>query len=427
MVSSSSVDGLISGLDTTSLINQLMTAESSTQTALKARANSQQSQISAYSAVNTSLATMQTAAQKLLDVGGLNQMKATSSSGSVAATASAGALSQSLTFAVDRLARGEMHVSASSSSTSAAGFATGAVTIGGRSVGVGGGSMAEIVAAVNSASDLGVTAAAVQTAPGSYRLQLTSKSTGAASSFAVTGIPGADTPAVSGQDAQITIASGFTVASATNTFSGVMPGVTFSAKGIDPSVTVSVATDPDATANAVKGLVDAANSVLGQITAQTAYNAVTKKGSPLTGDSIVRSLQQSLMSATSASGGTGSLSSLGIQVTSTGSFTFDADAFKAKLAADPTAVSQALTSDTGFAAALKAQAVGYGDTHTGQIATQMTSNQNNIKQLGDQITDWDLRLTAKREAYQHQFSNLELALGKLKDQGSWLSGQLANL
>ena len=48
MSSGTTVDGLVSGLDTTSLVNQLLSAEAAPQTALKTKLQSQQSVISAY-------------------------------------------------------------------------------------------------------------------------------------------------------------------------------------------------------------------------------------------------------------------------------------------------------------------------------------------------------------------------------------------
>jgi flagellar hook-associated protein 2 len=50
-----------------------------------------------------------------------------------------------------------------------------------------------------------------------------------------------------------------------------------------------------------------------------------------------------------------------------------------------------------------------------------------IAALNDQVEAWDARLATRRSALQRQYSALEVALGKLKDQQSWLSGQLAGL
>jgi len=68
-----------------------------------------------------------------------------------------------------------------------------------------------------------------------------------------------------------------------------------------------------------------------------------------------------------------------------------------------------------------------GDAMATSLTSIITGRNNEISGLNDQISDWDVRLAAKREALQKQYADLEVSLGKLKDQSSWLSGQLAGL
>ena len=68
-----------------------------------------------------------------------------------------------------------------------------------------------------------------------------------------------------------------------------------------------------------------------------------------------------------------------------------------------------------------------GDAMATSLTSIITGRNNEISGLNDQISDWDVRLAAKREALQKQYADLEVALGKLKDQSNWLSGQLASL
>ena len=82
MAGSLAVDGLVSGLDTTALINSLMSAEAAPQTALKTRLTSTQSAASAYRAINTRFAALQTAADAL-SAAGLAATTAKSSASSV--------------------------------------------------------------------------------------------------------------------------------------------------------------------------------------------------------------------------------------------------------------------------------------------------------------------------------------------------------
>jgi flagellar hook-associated protein 2 len=57
----------------------------------------------------------------------------------------------------------------------------------------------------------------------------------------------------------------------------------------------------------------------------------------------------------------------------------------------------------------------------------INGRQRQIDQLGDSIADWDVRLAIRQQTLQKQFSDMEVALGKLRDQSNWLAGQLASL
>ncbi|MGZ4473916.1 MAG: hypothetical protein ACXVXM_18295, partial [Nocardioidaceae bacterium] len=50
-----------------------------------------------------------------------------------------------------------------------------------------------------------------------------------------------------------------------------------------------------------------------------------------------------------------------------------------------------------------------------------------IKTMNDSIADWDTRLADKQTALQRQYAALEVALGKMQDQASWLNGQISSL
>ena len=47
--------------------------------------------------------------------------------------------------------------------------------------------------------------------------------------------------------------------------------------------------------------------------------------------------------------------------------------------------------------------------------------------MQDSIADWDIRLASAQDALTRQFSALEVSLGKMQNQASWLSGQIAQL
>jgi flagellar hook-associated protein 2 len=105
MASTSSVDGLVSGLDTTTIITQLMAIEKQPQDALKTKQSDASTMVAVYQALNTKFAAIQSAAQGISRVADWKVMKATSSSGNVTATATSAASTGSLSFTVEQLSR----------------------------------------------------------------------------------------------------------------------------------------------------------------------------------------------------------------------------------------------------------------------------------------------------------------------------------
>ncbi|RZS91409.1 flagellar hook-associated protein 2 [Motilibacter rhizosphaerae] len=523
---SSSVDGLVSGLDTSGLINQLMQVESATQTRLKTRVTTEQKAVSAYQSVNTAMTSLLTASKAMSSDTSLSVFKSTSDSDNVTASADATAYEGSFSFTVKQSAKNEVQLSAQSFTDLSAAATTGPVkvvfgsdptatpkaTLTPRDS-----SLGALVDAINQSPDLGVRAAAIRTSDGTYRLQVQSSATGAASQFSLSGLTQTMNRSQPAQDAQITLAGDATavVSSPTNTFTNVVPGLTFTVKPgttAGTNVTVSTARDTSGIADNMQKMIDAANSAMNQIKTQTAYNTSTNTGSALTGDFTVRQLQQQILSAISSSSTNGlTASDIGIKSDQTGTISFDRTKFLDTLAKNPAGVKQMLgvsaTSSTpgislggsnertlpgtyavtynppaggstdatgsvtvngtsvavrgsgssltvtdlgspasglvvkgGLTAASGTLTVSGGlaqrlanlaqtatDSTSGTITQAITGRNSNIKDLNDQISAWDTELALKKTSLQSQYSGLEVSLGKLKDQSTWLAGQLAGL
>ena len=107
-----SVDGLISGLSTSSTISQLMNVERQSQTRLSAKKTSNDSLVSTYQALNSRMLALKEVGAGLRAVTGWQVTKATSSDVTLAtATATSTAQAGSLTFHIDRLATSHSMVS----------------------------------------------------------------------------------------------------------------------------------------------------------------------------------------------------------------------------------------------------------------------------------------------------------------------------
>ncbi|MFN8034901.1 MAG: flagellar filament capping protein FliD [Acidimicrobiia bacterium] len=195
------------------------------------------------------------------------------------------------------------------------------------------------------AANAGIAATAIQTGTNAYRLQLASTSSGAASKLTISPQAGF-TEVTAAQDAALTVGSGpgaFTVTSASNTVSTLLPGVTLTLKKADDNVTqtVTVAADGGALADKVQAMVDAANSTLATIKQYASYNATTKTAGVLLGDIATGSLQSKAISAITdaiAGNSIGSPGLAGLSFQRDGTVAFDRSTFLAAYQNDPTAV-----------------------------------------------------------------------------------------
>jgi flagellar hook-associated protein 2 len=354
-MSNVSISGAISGIDTASLINQLMTVEAQSQNTIKTRQTAAQKAADAYTTLITSLKSLATQSAALAKTSTWQGSSATSSSTSVTATTTGNAVG-TLTFDVTAVAAAHTLVSAAdspaaSTSSVVAGSSitvkdgAGVVTKG--TIDVGGGTLAEVVAGIN-ASDLGLRAAAVQTAPGEYRLQVTSATAGADSDFTLTGLTGFSSMTIltAGADAELTIGTDpltqYTVTSSSNTFANLLPGLSLTVSKEETGVTVDAKLDGSAVATQISTMVDATNAALTSLAAATAYDFTTKTGAALYGDNGIRGLQQQILSSVSGA------AAPGVQLTRDGKLTFDKAAFIKAFQADPSATAGAYGATSSF-------------------------------------------------------------------------------
>ena len=191
--------GLISGIDYATMIDQLMKVEANPQTLLKNQLSASKADAAAYRAVNTRFDALRTAAAALGSDAAWNAAKTSSTSTAVAATAGPGALPGSLTFTVKQLATAhtvrsdtvftvpatktikDVDFGVTSLTVSVGGVAQTPIAL--DTDGNGTADLTEAVAAINSRTDLGLTATLVQVSPDSYRVQVTTKTSGAGGKF----------------------------------------------------------------------------------------------------------------------------------------------------------------------------------------------------------------------------------------------------
>jgi flagellar hook-associated protein 2 len=341
------------------------------------------------------------------------------------------------------------------------------------------GSLQSVISAINGEDKLPYRASAVPTAQGQYTLQITAKESGPAGAAKVdaVGLPtglaltGVDTT-VDAVEAVLSVASPqagvfFDVTSSSNNFTNVLPGVTITAaKLTDPStdpITITMTTDGEGMAAKVQTLIDNANAALTEIAAQSKIKSGSAAAGALAGDSAMRKLTQDILATISggaealgANGSAGSYKDIGIGIDRYGKLTFKKEDFIKAYENDSVKTQKFFSEykddsgpvpngkfDPGFDKAIglarKLEALSLIATEgvinpqfpekgkQGILQGLIQRRNDNIRGLNDQVNQWDLRLELRKTALQKQFSSLEVAMGKMQQQSSWLASQLAGL
>lgn len=436
-----SISGLSSGLDTATIINQLMQLEAAPQDRLKTRVSSEKLVLSSLQAINKSAAGLTTKAEALAKESAWQPLTATSSATAISVSTTSSASPRTLTVTVTSVAA--THQLGFTSPAALSDVVTGASTkvvlnrFDGSPVELetGNGTLQGLVDAINKPENAtGLSATVVKQADNSYRLLVESTRTGAAEDFELTALDsspllgGATVRA--GSNAVVSLGAGITATSATNTFADVVPGTTLSlgaAATVGTVSTITVARDTSGMSGKVKDLVDSINSLLGEIDVKAAVGGAGKTAGPLAGDGAARQLRSALLDTIRTEGGT-SLAAYGIQVTRSGRLEFDESTFKAAYAADPVGTAEMFTTTgDGFAARVAAVAKGASDSTEGTLSAAITGRQSGIDRMEDSIEEWDRRLQLRRTALERQFTALETALSQMSSQSNWLAGQLSQL
>ncbi|BCW65829.1 flagellar hook-associated protein 2 [Arthrobacter sp. NicSoilB4] len=433
-----SLDGLASGLDTTALISSVMQVEAVPQTLLKYKSQDLQSMVSALQGLNSRVAALATQSTAAAKPGALDLNTATTSSDKVTATTTAAAKAGALDFQVTKLAQTQITVTPIVNAVVGWPYTTMTINSGGQSYTIEplSSNLDDVVKSVNAAG-AGVTASKVAVGGGEYRLQFTATKSGEAGSFTISDPGTAYANVKTAQDAEISLWPGTTAAqvvkSSTNTFTDLLPGVSITAKDVTAApVTLTVARDDAGITKLASDLVSGVNGIFSYVASKTAVTSTTNTSGTsttagiLAGDSAVRSVNQSILSAASLPVGTPprSPSEIGISITKTGTMEFDEKKFSAALASDPAGTAAKVQE---IATRIAAAATNASDKFDGTLTKKITGQQSEVRDLADRISDWDTRLESRKATLQRTYSGLEVALSNMKAQQSWLSAQLGGL
>lgn len=435
-MSTISFSGLSSGLDTASMVEQLVNVErapANTATTKKSSIDTQKSIVNSLSAGLSNLAT----AVRALDLDSeIKPRTASSSDSRVSVAASSGATPGVHDVRVNSLATSQVTQSRAFASTAAGVLGTGSVdiTVGGvtKSVSWTASDSLDAVAAKFNNANAGVTASVVQVKTGEYRLVVTAKDTGTdkAPTFVDNG-SGLDLsnganikrPAT---NAEVNI-DGIDITRSSNSITDAIPGMTLTLNSVhaptEATAKATVTLDSTALTAKVQKVVDAFNSVNASLHNQLDYTGTKKGDNTLFGDTMLRGLQSSLATVkTSAYGENTTLSAMGITVDKGGNLTLDSAKLVDAVTKDPDVVSKIFITN-GFATAV----TGVTDRYTaadGLFAAKTAALTDRQKVLQTQIDRINARADSLQERLEKQFSQLEQALSNMKAQSARLSSIL---
>lgn len=442
------IGGLATGIDTTSLINQLMAAEKQPLNTLETRRLKFQALSAAFTDLGFKLATLKTRVDALKDPETFFARSVGSSDDSVAtAVATPGSTRGTFTLTVSALARGSFATAGVTKSalTDTVATADGELTFrlgaSGPLVKVGVSAtttLAQLVAAIND-THASVRATAVNTGTASapaYKLSLASTGTGVANDITIV----SDGTALGITNTQHSLDAAFAVTGlgsftrSTNSFSDVIEGVTVTLKASSGITDLTVDYDKSATQGRLHALVDAYNDVVRTIDGQsgTRNSDGTITPGAFSGDAVPRTIRRRLASliATNVGGSAPTLASIGITTQKDGTLTFDATKFQAKVTEDPTGVQRLIggtTGQDGVADLLSATTEGYTRTVGGSIAVRQDALHRTMRDLQSQIDATQRRLDITEATLRRRFANLEQVVAQMQSSGSSLLNALAQL
>jgi flagellar hook-associated protein 2 len=415
-------------------------AVSAAVTAAQAPEDTWQSQISALATQTSDLNDFKTAATNLdNDVEALSSLTGalasttvtSSNSGALTATTTSGAAAGNTEVVINNLATTASYSSAAVASSSTA-LAAGTITITNGSgtptsfstgTGTSGDTLADLESAINSAG-IGVTASIITDASGS-QLALVSNTSGSAGNFTVSSTGIGFTAGATGTNASLSV-NGIAISSATNSVTGVIPGVTLNLLSTGSS-TLSVQPNTTAASTAINQFVTDYNTLIGYVNSEYTDTPGTGQGS-LAEDPTISTLQSDLLqsldfTAAPATGETATtvpnLSSLGITVGNDGTLTVDSTTLTSALQNNYSDVVNFFqgTAQNGFANTLNTQLTSFISPADGAFTVDLQSISSQTTALNTDITNFQTNTIDPLQAQlTTEYSNAEIALQELPNE-----------
>lgn len=441
--------GIGSGLDVENIVSQLIALERQPITRLQTKQSQVSAQISAYGSLKSKISEFQSAMAGLGSISSFQLFQGLSSNEDIlTASVDSNAATGSYSFNVQTLAeRDKIAFGPFTNASATPGSGTLNISVGAESFSIAVGAtdtLQDIKTAINNASDnTGVDATIITTNDGA-RLVLSSTETGTANALEVTVTGDGDgndtdnaglsaltyvsggtnyaTSISTATDAVVQI-DGFTVTSSSNTISGAVEGISFTAKSIG-SATLDVTRDDEAILEAVNEFADAFNALRTEINNQ--------RSGQLEADSTLLSIEQAIFGVlNSGSSITGSafkyLIEAGVSIDEEGVMSVDSAAVTDTLNTDFSSFVNLFAADgEGYAARLESLADSWLASD-GLIDAREDGLNTQLERLEDDELRLETRLEIVETRIRAQFTALDTLISQLSNSGDFLLKQLASL
>jgi len=455
------IDGVVTGLDTTTLIDELASAAGRNKTLMETKKTALQTKNSLFATLNTRLSALDAALEAVQDEDDFREFSVTTEDdASYSVTATGEASSGSFDITVSQIAKAQIfHFETNSLTEWSSATDTIFSGAGDVSITLDGGTAETIsVTTTTTLSDFagqlnaldGITAYVVQVEEadetgGSDRFSLVVQADETGQNAGGARIAVSDDFSGGSTDSEIQAATnalvdvgGTRIESASNTITSI-EGMTINAKRVDAtSYTTTIALDTSAMADKVSGIVDAFNSIVSLISTNSSFTSsgTNQDGVSLgafVGESTPRTILNRLRSILSTDyasalsiSGTTSGSQMGISTKQSGLLTFTAADFIEALEDNQSDV-ESLFSDTSgsLADALRDELDVYIEASTGIIAQNRTTISEEIDRMDEGIDAAERRIAKFKARLRKQFTGLETITSSLKTTSSFLTSFFA--
>ena len=446
------LSGLVSGIDTQSLVNTLVQAERAPkQASIQRRQQADTVELSALGQLQSAINNFNTAVEKLGESDVFNDRKPTiSNRDALGVTLSDTAVTGSYSFTVQQLASNQQQATASFAVDATFGTGDLAFTVNGESLTLtldsSNNTLAGIRDAINNAEDNPGLSATIINDGSNQRLLINGTKTGSDYAVAIDTsgltVAAGDTDFTAGltelqaaANAQVVIGNpanpnSITINHNDNSIEGVVDGVTLELKEVSATpVAVDVALDKAGSERAVKDFVSAYNELTNTVNSLTRFTE-ERGGAALTGDTTVRSLVSSLRTTLSdgveVNGKTLRLADFGIKTATNGTLEVDNSQLSDTVSENFSSLQGFFSGDNGFGNKLITLLDRY-DASNGIVKERMDRLDTGLKDLTRELEDLDARMERVQEYWEGRFLAMEQAMSQFNSTSSWLTNNLNNL